>query len=159
MNTRMRIFLTGVVALAALISAGCNEETAHNPNQLNLGPLGAYAETGVYEQYKAQGFYIVHLPEDKIVALDVASTHLGCMTTWLQDQGSFRAACDGSLYDMDGINRAGPAPRPLERYKIIVHGNDLVVDKRVKFRAELGEWTSPESWAAWPHPSTVENHP
>ena len=41
----------------------------------------------------------------------------------------------------------GPAPRPLERYKIAV-GDDgqIVVDKSQKFQQELGQWADPDSF-------------
>ena len=46
---------------------------------------------------------------------------------------------------MDGINFEGPAPRPLERYKISLEGEYIVVDKSKKFRQELGQWKFPGS--------------
>ena len=41
----------------------------------------------------------------------------------------------------------GPAPRPLERWKVSV-GDDgqLVVDRSRKFQNERGEWSNPESF-------------
>ncbi|MBI4841314.1 MAG: Rieske (2Fe-2S) protein, partial [candidate division NC10 bacterium] len=41
-------------------------------------------------------------------------------------------------------NFEGPAPRPLERVKISLSDDgQLVVDKSLKFRHDLGEWDKP----------------
>ena len=113
---------------------------------VEVGPVEDYREVAVYEQFKRQGFYLVHLPEGKLVALDTASTHLGCITNWLPNHSVFKNPCNGSLYDILGINRIGQDPRPLEHYRIYLHGEQIVVDKTVRFRQELGEWESPSSF-------------
>jgi cytochrome b6-f complex iron-sulfur subunit len=48
---------------------------------------------------------------------------------------------------MTGINFEGPAPRPLERWRIVL-GDDgqIVIDKSKKFQWEKGEWTDPDSF-------------
>ena len=41
----------------------------------------------------------------------------------------------------------GPAPRPLERFKIILADDgQIIVDKTKKFQEEKGEWENPESF-------------
>jgi cytochrome b6-f complex iron-sulfur subunit len=48
---------------------------------------------------------------------------------------------------MTGINFEGPAPRPLERYKILLGADgQLVVDKNQKYQQEKGEWNNPDSF-------------
>ena len=47
---------------------------------------------------------------------------------------------------MAGINIAGPDPRPLERYKMYVEGQNVFVEKSVRFRQEIGEWTLPDAY-------------
>ena len=48
---------------------------------------------------------------------------------------------------MTGLNFEGPAPRPLERFRISI-GDDgqIVIDKSKKFQQEKGEWNDPESF-------------
>lgn len=41
--------------------------------------------------------------------------HLGCTPNWFPDQQRFRCPCHGSIYDMQGNVRGGPAPRTLWR--------------------------------------------
>mgnify|MGYP001298063704 FL=1 len=48
---------------------------------------------------------------------------------------------------MTGINFEGPAPRPLERYKVsIANDGRILVDKTKSFKWEKGEWENPESY-------------
>jgi len=135
----------GLIGILLSVIAGCESAPV---KVTNVGMLSNYQETGVYQQYKrSQGFYIVHLPDKKIVALDVKSTHLGCITNWLPNEREFENPCQPSAhYNMQGVNISGPDPRPLERYKIFLDNQDVIVDKTKTFRSELGQWTSPESY-------------
>ena len=41
-----------------------------------------------------------------------------------------------------GINVEGPAPRPLERYKIgLAADGQIEIDKNTKYQEEKGQWT------------------
>ena len=45
------------------------------------------------------------------------------------------------------MNFEGPAPRPLERARIVrAEDGQIVVDKSRKFQEQLGQWTDPESF-------------
>jgi cytochrome b6-f complex iron-sulfur subunit len=45
------------------------------------------------------------------------------------------------------MNFEGPAPRPLERARIVLADDgQLLVDKSVKFQEEKGEWVKAESF-------------
>ena len=48
---------------------------------------------------------------------------------------------------MTGINFEGPAPRPLERFRLtMADDGQLLVDKSKKYQQEKGEWSDPESF-------------
>jgi cytochrome b6-f complex iron-sulfur subunit len=93
---------------------------------------------------------------DGIVALSAICTHLGCTPRWLDAENKFKCPCHGSGYrgidfnqgapNISGINFEGPAPRPLERYKIgLAEDGQILIDKGVSFRQELGEWVKPDA--------------
>ncbi|MBP9853277.1 MAG: ubiquinol-cytochrome c reductase iron-sulfur subunit [Candidatus Omnitrophica bacterium] len=106
-----------------------------------------YVSGEVSERYKeTQGAWIVRDPE-KIYVLSTYCTHLGCTPNWLSSEAKFKCPCHGSGFYKTGVNFEGPAPRPLERFKITL-GDDgeLVVDKTKKFQQEKGEWSDPESF-------------
>ncbi len=85
--------------------------------------------------------------DEKIIALSTVCTHLGCTPNWLETDKKFKCPCHGSGFRSSGINFEGPAPRPLERYRIYLAGDgQVVVDKNKKFQYEKGEWNRTESY-------------
>jgi cytochrome b6-f complex iron-sulfur subunit len=81
-------------------------------------------------------------------ALSTVCTHLGCTPNWLEADQKFKCPCHGSGFYMSGINFEGPAPRPLERYRVYFsEDGQLVVDKSKVFQQEKGQWTDPEAFA------------
>jgi cytochrome b6-f complex iron-sulfur subunit len=56
--------------------------------------------------------------ESELYALSTVCTHLGCTPNWLSTEQKFKCPCHGSGFRMTGINFEGPAPRPLERFKV-----------------------------------------
>jgi cytochrome b6-f complex iron-sulfur subunit len=48
---------------------------------------------------------------------------------------------------MSGINFEGPAPRPLERVRIVrAEDGQILIDKSRKYQFEKGQWSDPESY-------------
>ena len=96
------------------------------------------------------GFWVVNLnPSDnKLVALSVICTHLGCVPSWLAGDQKFKCPCHGSGYYITGVNFEGPTPRPLERFAVKIEDGYLMVDQSRIFRQELGEWDNPDSFVA-----------
>lgn len=79
-------------------------------------------------QYATGKFYIVH-NDDGLLALYWKCPHLGCTVPWAANFQEFRCPCHGSIYNFEGINTGGPAPRPLDLMPIEVQSNgDIVVD-------------------------------
>jgi cytochrome b6-f complex iron-sulfur subunit len=100
----------------------------------------------VSERWKRdERVWIVREP-DGFYALLAICTHLGCTPNWLQQENKFKCPCHGSGFKRTGINFEGPAPRPLERIKIVLADDgQLLIDKSVKFLRERGEWGKPGS--------------
>lgn len=127
---------------------------AEPPSTYKVGPPTDYSKEEVNEKFKGEyGFWIVRSTgyngTDIIYALSTICTHLGCPPNWLGGEAKFKCPCHGSGFYISGINFEGPAPRPLERFKISL-GDDgqLVVDKSVKFQEELQQWSDPDSFVA-----------
>ncbi len=108
-----------------------------------------YQRGEVSERWKDQyGVWIVR-DDEKIYALSTVCTHLGCTPNWLANDNKFKCPCHGSGFYKTGINFEGPAPRPLERFKIYLADNgEIIVDKTKKFQQEKGEWKDAESFIA-----------
>jgi len=118
--------------------------------RVRVGKLQKYLEMeagGVNEDYKPQGIWMIRL-EERIAALNIICTHLGCIPNWLPNDRKFKCPCHGSGYRPNGVIFEGPTPRPLERFRIIIADGLVVVDKSKKFQAELGQWDMPGSFLA-----------
>jgi cytochrome b6-f complex iron-sulfur subunit len=90
--------------------------------------------------------WIVREPEG-FYALIAVCTHLGCSPNWLATENKFKCPCHGSGFYRDGVNFEGPAPRPLERARIVLADDgQILVDKSVKFQQEKGEWEKAEAF-------------
>lgn len=112
---------------------------AGNPND--------YEVDVVDERWKDKyGVWVVRVPEG-LYALSTVCTHLGCTPNWLDNEKKFKCPCHGSGFYKTGINFEGPAPRPLERYRIsLADDGQILIDKSKKFQQEKGEWNNPESF-------------
>jgi cytochrome b6-f complex iron-sulfur subunit len=61
-------------------------------------------------------------------------------------ENKFKVPCSSGFYK-SGVNFEGPAPRPLERARIVLADDgQILVDKSVKFQKEKGEWEKAESF-------------
>ena len=122
--------------------------------KVHCGPLAKFAAMAPgdvntdYKPVKPSGFWIIR-EEDRIAALSIICTHLGCIPSWLPNDRKFKCPCHGSGYTQDGTNFEGPAPRPLERFKIYLQGENVVVDRSKKFLAmgpnDTAVWNDPEA--------------
>ncbi|MDP6410528.1 MAG: ubiquinol-cytochrome c reductase iron-sulfur subunit [Planctomycetota bacterium] len=107
--------------------AGFPEEFA--VGEVDLRFKAAY---GVWVVREADGFY----------ALSTTCTHLGCTPNWLSSDQKFKCPCHGSGFERSGVNIEGPAPRPLERFKIqLASDGQIEIDKNTKFQEEKGQWS------------------
>ncbi len=121
------------------------------PSRFAAGPKDAIAPGQVETKYVAtNAAWIINYEyngQKEIYALKTVCTHLGCTPNWLEGEQKFKCPCHGSGFYKDGINFEGPAPRPLERYKIRVRDDgQLEVDKSKTYHEELGQWTDPDSF-------------
>ncbi len=116
--------------------------------RIRVGKITRYMEMApgdVNEDYKPQGIWMIR-DEDRIAALNIICTHLGCIPNWQPNDRKFKCPCHGSGYYSDGINFEGPTPRPLERFKITIKDGIVIVDKSKKYQYELGQWDQPGSY-------------
>jgi cytochrome b6-f complex iron-sulfur subunit len=119
------------------------------PSSFKAGYPSEYEVGLVDERFKSKfGVWIVR-NESTIYALSTICTHLGCTPNWLAAEQKFKCPCHGSGFYKSGMNFEGPAPRPLERYKIyLADDGQIVVDKNFKYQFEKGQWTNPDSFIA-----------
>jgi len=112
------------------------------PQEFKAGFPDEFAVGKVDERFKASfGVWIIREPTGFYV-LSTICTHLGCTPNWLSAEEKFKCPCHGSGFIKSGINIEGPAPRPLERYKVtLADDGQILIDKNTKFQQEKGQWT------------------
>jgi cytochrome b6-f complex iron-sulfur subunit len=123
------------------------------PQQFKAGFPNEYG-MGVDERWKEKyGVWIVRTPDDieqhasGFYSLSVTCTHLGCTPNYLSAENKFQCPCHGSGFRTTGVNFEGPAPRPLERTRIVLaEDGQILVDKSRHFQRELGQWTDPDAF-------------
>ena len=117
------------------------------PQQFKAGFPSEF-QVGTVDQRFKESFGVFIVAEDKgIYVLRAVCTHLGCTPNWLEAENKFKCPCHGSGFYRSGINYEGPAPRPLERYRIVLADDgQILIDKTKIFAQEKGEWSSPESF-------------
>jgi cytochrome b6-f complex iron-sulfur subunit len=125
---------------------------AEPPSTVKVGLPSNFEPEEVNERFKAEwGFWIVRTTRyngtDIVYALQSVCTHLGCPPNWLGGEQKFKCPCHGSGFYISGINFEGPAPRPLERFKVsLADDGQMLVDKSQKFQQELQQWDDPDSF-------------
>lgn len=122
--------------------------------KVRCGSIGKYrsmAPGDVNEDYKPvkpSGFWLIR-EDERISAVSIICTHLGCIPSWLPNDRKFKCPCHGSGFKPNGTNFEGPAPRPLERFKIYLDGDEVIVDRSRKFLAmgpnDTAVWNDPDA--------------
>tara|TARA_B100000927_G_C16249400_1_gene382862 strand:- start:110 stop:613 length:504 start_codon:yes stop_codon:yes gene_type:complete len=140
-------FTAAVGGLASLAFRFSYPNVNFDPEmEFNAGYPSQY-ENGVDERWKnGFGVWIVK-EEGRLFALSNICTHLGCIPNWQPAELKFKCPCHGSGYYSSGINFEGPAPRPLERYKISMTPDGTIkIDKTKIYRYEKGQWDHRDSF-------------
>lgn len=141
-------FASASATLVALMGRFMFPNVLFEPSQIFLAGLPEeYPKGEVSLRWKERyGVWIVRTNE-YLYALSTTCTHLGCTPNWLSSENKFKCPCHGSGFYKSGINFEGPAPRPLERYRIVLtEEGQILVDKSKKFQQEKGEWSNSESY-------------
>ena len=117
------------------------------PQSFKIGFPDDFEPGKVDLRFKKQYNVWIVRDDEKITALSTVCTHLGCTPNWQETERKFKCPCHGSGFRASGINFEGPAPRPLERFKIgLANDGQIMVDKTKMFKYEKGEWNRPESF-------------
>jgi len=113
-----------------------------DPQRFKVGTLDQFAEGARFLEDKR---VFIFREKNTLHCISATCTHLGCTVKMqrlnqpkrvnaggreIDEQVEFACPCHGSKYYGDGTNYSGPAPRPLDHYKLEVAPEDgqLVVD-------------------------------
>lgn len=71
---------------------------------------------------------LVRLDDGGFLALHLKCTHLACVVSWDDEEGSFVCPCHGSRFDRTGAVLNTPALRPLGRFHLNISATEIEVD-------------------------------
>lgn len=95
------------------------------------GPPDAF-DTGAVLTNQDHRAYVIRNPEG-FRALSSVCTHLGCVTRYQPDREVIACPCHGSRFGLDGEVLAGPAPKPLSHFQIVLNSQgEIEVDTGVE---------------------------
>lgn len=99
-------------------------------SSVNAGKLADLAnDTGKIIKFGTKPVILVRTAGGELKAFDATCTHLDCTVQYRGDMGVIWCACHNGKYDMNGRNIAGPPPKPLEPYRVVVQNDEIIISK------------------------------
>lgn len=105
------------------------------PTQFKVGPVSNIQPGTVIFQPEHR-LFLVRKDDGAFYAVSSICTHLGCTTKWIgqtdmkDSETAISCPCHGSKFNKIGDVLQGPAPRPLERYKLSLAGDRIVINTK-----------------------------
>lgn len=88
-------------------------------------------DSGQIVKFGAKPVILVRTATDELRAFAATCTHLDCTVQYKKDMGLIWCACHNGKYDLNGRNISGPPPRPLDEYRVILQGGEILISKKV----------------------------
>lgn len=107
------------------------EQAEVDVTSVKVGKLADIAkDSGTIVRFGSKPVILVRTPADQLVAFSAVCTHLDCTVQYRKDFGVIWCACHNGKYDLTGRNIAGPPPRPLDEYRVIIQGGEVFISKK-----------------------------
>ncbi len=87
-------------------------------------------DSGMIVRFGNKPVILIRSAAGEFRALSATCTHLDCTVQYRKDMGLIWCACHNGRYDLNGRNIAGPPPRPLEEYRVIVQDDDVMISRK-----------------------------
>ena len=99
-------------------------------NSVSVGMVDDFKpESGTIFKFGTKAGLLVRLPNGDFKAFNATCTHLDCNVQYHDEMKVIWCACHNGKYDLNGINIAGPPPKPLLEYKVVIKENEVFVKK------------------------------
>jgi len=87
-------------------------------------------DSGTIVRFGNRPVILVRTAAGDFKAFSAVCTHLECTVQYRKDLGVIWCACHNGRYDLTGRNIAGPPPRPLDEYRVIIQGDEVFVSRK-----------------------------
>ena len=88
-------------------------------------------DSGKIVKFGTKPVILVHTQSGDLRAFSATCTHLDCTVQFKKEMGLIWCACHNGKYDLNGRNVSGPPPRPLDEYRVVLQGDEIVISKKV----------------------------
>jgi cytochrome b6-f complex iron-sulfur subunit len=86
-------------------------------------------DAGQIVKFGSKPVILIRTASGELKAFSAVCTHLDCTVQYRKDMGLIWCACHNGRYDLNGRNVAGPPPRPLDPYRIVMQGDEVFISK------------------------------
>ncbi len=87
-------------------------------------------DSGTIVRFGNKPVILVRTANGDLRAFSATCTHLDCTVQFKKDLGVIWCACHNGKYDFNGRNIAGPPPRPLDEFRVVVQGENVFVSRK-----------------------------
>lgn len=106
------------------------DQTEPDPVTVNVGKVEDFPpNSGTIFQMGRKPGLLLHTKEGDLRAFFATCTHLDCTVQFRSDLGLIWCACHDGRYDLNGLNVAGPPPRPLTPLRVDVADGQVFVSR------------------------------
>jgi Rieske Fe-S protein len=88
-------------------------------------------DSGKIVKFGTKPVVLVRTANDELRAFSATCTHLDCTVQFKKELGLIWCACHNGKYDLNGRNVSGPPPRPLDEYRVVLQGDEILISKKV----------------------------
>ena len=100
-------------------------------SSVKVGKLSAIEkDSGTIVRFGNKPVILIRTAVGELRAFSATCTHLDCTVQYRKDMGLIWCACHNGRYDLSGKNIAGPPPRPLDEYRVVVQGEEVLISKQ-----------------------------
>lgn len=86
-------------------------------------------DSGTIVRFGNKPVILLRTSNGELRAFSATCTHLDCTVQYRKDLGVIWCACHNGKYDFNGKNTAGPPPRPLDEFRVVVQGEEVFISK------------------------------
>lgn len=133
-RTLRRLLWGGGAALAAAIAYPVTaylkppEIAGKSVSSVMVGAVDDFEPvSGTIFRFGEQPALLMRYEDGSFRAFSATCTHLDCTVQFKKEMGIIWCACHNGKYDLNGRNVAGPPPRPLDEFTVVVRDGEVHV--------------------------------
>jgi cytochrome b6-f complex iron-sulfur subunit len=100
-------------------------------SSVKAGKVGDFAkDSGQIVKFGTKPVILLRTADGNFRAFSATCTHLDCTVQYKKEIGLIWCACHNGKYDLNGRNVSGPPPRPLDEYKVVLQGDEVLISRK-----------------------------